>query len=521
MKKTTILFITLLLLVSCKEGRGKYRKRYRLPKEKNTYNSKEFEIGIPHFEGSQFSLFLNEEGVISESKLLKTQERYLRQKILNMAFRNLRDATIEEEITIKDEYRFFPGEIGKVIKVKANENLIESNSSYGGWSLRGKLKFQDFGSEDKIKDVIVSLGSISKLSEKVTYYGQDLLRKRNGQPLQFLGDEFKEFTLSYRDLPINVLNEISKMNRRVFVEVQDLKLNKIKLRNHIEKNRENKTRLIVSTAEEDQVYFLNNGESLFEFLQQMDPEIKLDYKGKISSFLEKEEDDMFSYAGQVILDDLKLYGNKKIWWSNISKPTKTYKADGTTVVLAFSKIKELRSSQLVWEKSEFKLSNKMKLSEEKISGKIIKISTEYNSAEVKKVIPYEIGETVCMEGYDRKRSDCSTHWRAAFSYPTARFRNQTIKPNIPRRLEEKELKVGDEFFGNFLEAQGAKQLMIKNDDSLKEIPGGFVGWETYDSRLNSYETRSPFHSLVRTKIKQGYSSVYYFDGWKLVYPYMN
>jgi len=522
MSKISILLISFSILLSCTEKGGKSR-RIIFPKQIDQHLQRnQNEIRVEALSANSMSISLRNEGLIDKSTLTQRTSRYLRMKILNQAFLSLRNAEHPKEILISDEFRFFPGEVSGKTKMTVNEQVTESNSAFGRWSLDGRLKFKGLGDKDIIKNVIVSLGSATNSPEDIIHYGQDLIRKRDGQSVHFFNAEEKSFSLSYSNLPIDVMNELTKVNGQIFLEIIDFDINGKKIRERLKNERENKTRVVISSTEGEAFYFLENGQSLYSFLKRIDSNVKLNYRGKISSLMGKQQDDLFSYVNRSVLDNLELYGDKKVWWSNLDESIDAYKADGSTIVLAHSTLSELRNSQYRWKEIKLKFEDHMdlkSLNAQQVMGKVSKISSEYKFIESTAVIPFEIGEKVCMERHDRKASDCSIRWRAAFSYPTARFRRQIIEEGINRKLENKEFQIGEEYINVFFDVEAKGLVKINNLESLNVIPGGFIGWEIYDSRLNSYKTRAPFNNLTETSIKRGFHNEYFFNGWKRVYPF--
>lgn len=518
------------------EKGGKKRRIYypqneqELEQEINSVESRN--IRIASFRADKLEVNLKNEGILDSRNLEKGRTRYLREKILGHAFENIYDQKEKQSLLIEasDERKFFPNEVSFETKLIASEAIHSSESQSGSWSFNIKMSWRGLLEKDNLSDILVSLGSIDKKSKVIGQYGTDLIKKENGLAYSFDKESgLRKFNLKFEDLPLSLMNSIVEPNTKIFFEIKDFKINEKGMKEFYQEQSVDKTRLVISLPYGERFYWLKKGESLKDFLKGIDPSFELNYDHSLLSLFGHTQDEVFSYPDRNILNDESIEEGLSFWWCNKDEDLSKIKADGSTIVLTYFSLKELKNNQELWIplSFEFKESIPLKVEDRKgIIGKVKKYSVEYRFQESEKQIPYEIGSKVCMEDnrFERKGGDCSIHWNPAFSYPVARFRRQVIDEKKEREISKKEILIKNnerekEASAGWLEVKHiTNEILEVNKESLNAVGGGFVGWKTYDSRLNGYQVRAPYDSLASYEILKGFENEYKFKGWKLVFP---
>lgn len=524
--RTILSFLAIaLLLVSCGEKRGGKRiVRFRGPKIDTKKVAKEG-LRIATLKTSSLEVSTDNRGLVEKSKIIETNKRYLREKILNHSFLNFsgEEAKGQLRITFKDEFRFFPGEILKKTKtVLANEDGLQAGE-LGGWKVQGALSFSSITKGVRLSDIIIALGSYSHSEREVNYFGSDLLRGRNGQPLVFTSkNKKKDFLLSYADIPLSSLRKMTSLNSNFFLELMDFSHENENMNDYIQNSRKGHSRLIISTPEKEQFFFMKGKTNLREFLKGIDKNAEFDYRGHLINLFGKKQDDMFARPDRNLLNDIENYGDKKVWWTNVHGDLGTSLADGSTIILSYSSYKELRGTRYRWQPLNKNFVDNLSFSEEegeKVFGRIEKYAKTFSYNEFSKVIPFEFATEVCLEDrrFERKAVDCHMVWKPVTTYPTAVFRRQITTPFKKVDFKADELMTSRKTFQEeFLEDEVGKngiEIELVKPEEINMVSGGFVRWSSFDQGLNHYETRAPFDNLSSYKIKKGSSSKYEFKGW--------
>ncbi len=470
----------------------------------------------------------DENGLIEVGQLKVTKKRYLRDKILRNAYLDLAEYSANEELRIsdRDEFRFYPGEISLESKFNLNKALSETSNEKTSWKLQGEMTWEGLVENQEIRNITMALGSRSKEEGSLTYYGTDLLVSRRAQSTNFNSENLeRSFSMSFVDLPSSVIQSFADLNSNLFLEVKNFETDKKSMKSFLFDRKKGKTRLVISTPKEEIFYMIPNGNSLRGFLKKIDSGLTYDHLGRIENFLGLNLSEMFNYPDRNTLENITLYGTKKIWWSNIGENIENYKTDGKTIVLAYADLSSLRETRFYWKAvaQELLKENKfLKKENRRIIGKITKQVKSFTFQETIKEIPFEIGRKVCMEDhrFERKGIDCHHIWEAAFSYPKARLRS-----SLETNFKISELNIDDVSMENqkspinengFIELDLLKSnrvLYVNNIKKLESVPGGFVGWSFYDQRLNSYKTRAPYDNLSSYPILIGYEAKYVLEGW--------
>lgn len=522
MKLLTYMTLILILISSCGEKKaGKMRKidyQNRLKKERLAQKA----FSFTKVEGHHVQISLDGEGVIENAETLKSTKRFIRQKILHQVFENLRNLKDKAELEIReeDEFRFFPGEIHIAKKSKSASLINESSSGSANWKFDGEMTFRKSDEQLEIKDIVVGIGVSSDGGNNLNLLGQDVLRDKMGQIVRVVTSQMIPLHLSYSGISPHLVNELLDVNKNLFLEVLDLKTKSENLKEYNHRVRKNQSRIIISLPSEESLHFLENGKSVKDYLKQLDPELKFNFRGEIANFLSKIQDDMYSYPNQNIIDNIQAYQSKKFWWSNIQGSVENYLTNGRTIIFSYMSLGELRKSQYRWSKLDFKISNKKKLVDRFISGEIVKSSTEYSLHSKYVPVPLEIGTRECLEGGpDHKRQDCYIRWKASPFESVGHFKNQETRVDLDAPYKMGEVLIDGKAQTKFISLKKGDVLTLSEKNKIKNVNGGFVGWHKYDTRFNGYMIRSRYVDLSPAKLKQGHVNSYNFKGWELKYPF--
>lgn len=530
MKVLTFTLFLSLLTAGCGEKRGNKLKRTNFPKGEEKLEEFEYEsideLMVNHIQGKSLQLRRENEALFSTSKIQIKEKRFLRSKLLNQAFMNLRNDVPKQKLnlTYKDEFRFFIGELKQQNRVVEGIKASRVEEELGSWRFKGTLSFKGISRNEKISDVFVGIGGVNANTHKLIYFGKNFLRGKNGRALAFNSKKSSSFELDSLDLSIKKLSKLFDLNSHTFLEVIDFNYKEKSFNDYQRELREDKTRMIISLPNSEKLFFLNEGESISEFLTKLDPDVKYNFDGSISNLLEKEQDLSILSLDRETFDDLEFHGDKKIWWCNLEEGVEGTLAGERTIVLIYASINELRETQLTWSKLDFKMNTtakKVQLNGNKTVGVISKASRKYSYTESTAVIPYEIGVRECMEDFrtERKAVDCYIAWSPASSYPTARFRNQSATVSEKREIMSGEFEFNQQGLkhGDFVEVTKKGELALVKLEKPSGVSGGFIGWVSYHPDLNRYKTRAVGYSLATTTIKSGYSNEYTFSGWEQAY----
>ncbi|MBK24362.1 MAG: hypothetical protein CME70_10230 [Halobacteriovorax sp.] len=469
-------------------------------------------------------------GLVEVGILKNTEKRFLRDKILQGAYLNLAGYSAKDDLRIsdRDEFRFYPGEVLLESKFFLNKAFEKSPEERVSWRLEGEIAWEGLKEGESLQNITISLGAKSKNKRNLSYFGNDLLSSRRAEVARFDRKRSRStFSLSFVDLPKSVVKNLADFNNDMFLEIKDFKLDQNSMKQFLSKRKNGKTRLIVSTPTEEKFYLIPNGKRLKDYLKGLDQNLSFDHLGRIDSFMNLNISELFNFPDRNILENISLYGRKNIWWSNVDEDIENYKADGSTIVLAYTDLISLRSTRYSWSpfKKELKEKNHfLKVNSRKIVGEITKRVKTYSSEEWVKEIPFEIAREVCLEDhrFERKGVNCHNVWEAAFSYPSGAFRKAVESNYLKEKIKEGEIFVQSK--ENTLSKRGFLELnlqerdevlLIKNIEKLESVSGGFIGWKVYDQRLNSYKTRAPYDDLSSFRIKVGHKSNYLLEGWKL------
>ncbi len=537
MKKIIFLLGVLGFLVSCEGEKGGKKRRIYYPQneqelEHEVDKLKIRNIRIASLKAEKLEVNLKNEGILDSRKLNIGRNRYLREKILGQAFENIYNQKEKQGLLIdaSDERKFFPNELSFETKLITSEAIQASESKSGSWSFNIKMSWRGLLKDDSLSDILISLGSVDKKTKVVGQYGTDLIKKENGLTYSFDNKSgMKKFNLKFEDVPLSLMNSIVEPNTKIFFEIKDFKMNKKGMKEFYQDQAAEMTRLIISLPYGEKLYWLNKGEKLEDFLTELDPSFELNYDHSLLSLFGHLQDEVFSYPDRNILNDESIDDGLNFWWSNKEGDFNKIKADGSTIVLTYFSLKEIKKNQEVWLplRFDFKESIPLKVKDRKgIIGKVKKYSVEYRFQDSEKQIPFEIGKKVCMEDnrFERKGGDCTIHWNPAFSYPVAHFRRQIVDEKKEREIFQKEIliKKNDrekEANAGWLEVKHlTNETLEVKKESLNAIGGGFVGWKSYDSRLNGYQVRAPHDNLASYEILNGFENEYEFKGWKLMFP---
>lgn len=540
MKKMIFLFGILSLLTSCGGEKGGKKRRIYFPEsdqqlEQETKTEVRRNIRVASLRAEKLEVNLQNEGILDSRNLSRGKSRFLREKILGQVFENIYNQKEKQNLLVdsSDELKFYPNEVSFETKLITSEAIDRSTSKTGSWSFNIKMSWGGLSKDDSLTNILVSLGSLDRKSKQLGQYGTDLIKRENGLAYSFdQKSGTKMFKLHFEDVPLSLMNSIAQPNTKIFFEIKDFKINRTGMKEFYDKNKAQKTRLIISLPYGEKLFWMNKGEKLEEFLKEIDPSLEINYDHSLLSLFGLTQDEVFSYPDRNILNDRSIDEGLSFWWSNQNEDISKVKAEGKTIVLSYFSLKQLKNNQELWSPLSFKFNDSVELkefSQKGIVGKIEKYSVKYDYEDSEKQIPYEIGQKVCMEDnrFERKASDCSIHWNPAFSYPIASFRKQVVKGSRRRDIIEKEILIKNnehqiEARAGWVEVKHITgEVLEVKKESLHEINGGFVGWKVYDSRLNAYQVRAPFDSLASYQILNGFENEYVFNGWKREFPARN
>ena len=421
--KTLFLIAAVFTYSSCGEKRGGKLRRINYPtpnfqEEREVDESKPSNIRLTTLRAKSLEMSLEREGLVDSRELERNSRRYLRDKALNFTFINIVDQVDKKtlNLTSRDEFRFFPNELSVESKMTAMKSMASTNSETGRWNLQGVVKWDGLRKNDKIENIVITLGNSTRNERHINSYGADLLRGKNGIPIVYKEQSGKiNFELAYSKIPVGMMKKIAEPNSDLFLEVKDFQLNNKKMTDYLLDSRIGKVRLVVSLPYGERMFFLNKGQSVVEFLEGVDPTFELGYDGKLLSLFGSLQDDSISYPDRNMIQEDTHYGDSHFWWTNIEGELADYKADDKTIVLSYFSLKEIRSSQYIWEPTDFEFKDKFStesLNAHGLMGAVQKKSISYQYKENSKVIPFEIGTRHCIEDdvrggrHDRKASGC-------------------------------------------------------------------------------------------------------------------
>lgn len=522
MKRIILILLPIFLVSGCFEDENKGKKKYYFPNKVEAPIQLEREIRLSNVEAKELEMSSESFGVFSKSNLLKTKRRYLRDKILREAFFNLADQKDKKllRITPRDEFRFFPGEFSGGDKMLSQRYFSSDGSENMNWQIWGSLKWQGIPKNKSIDKVVLNLVSRTLEDGNLSHYGSDLLKTENGRSLKFKGTEKVSFKASFEDIPKRIFKKLTKINSNLILEILDFEFENKNMRDYLADLHKGKVRVIISSKEGEKLFFMNEGDNLSDFLKKLDPKIRYSEEGGIYRFFGHEQDLFYAYPDRNILNNSEVYGDKKIWWSNIEGDIQSYRGSKKTLVFLFATYDELRANRYHWRKKEFDL--KESLIKGPLQGMIFKETTQYKVRTTHDVVPFEIGYEECLEDhrFERKGVDCYIHWKAARHYPTAIFNRQDLLPWREVALKKDDVSMGR----NNVPVNGVvvlegktSHVNIKKTNPIAAIKGGFVGWKSYPSSLDGHKVRAPHTDLNSYPIKKGLKNRFRFEGWEKVF----